>query len=282
MVGPHNAPSFADSPHDGSPPRGKPSRADKVLLWSSMVIIPVLGIIISSVVAILTNTKDDCSALLGICKPPPAQASPTPSAQTSQTPTTQASQTASPRVAPSLRAQGKQPPIWASESSNRNYGPYFIVNRKTEKCVDLDGLGPAKVDEQLQQFGCNGREVDNQEWRFEPKGSDEAGYQLYWIKNPDGGSCIDPPERAGVAPGTGLRHTWCAESDNQYFRLEQSTTSNGITYYWLRNAVSNLCVEAPDGGNGVQLTLSECRPDNGHQWALLSHDELLNSGYSSN
>ncbi len=247
-----------------------------------MVIIPVLGIIASSVVAIHANGKDACPDWLGFCEPPPAQASQTASPQTGQTPTTQASQTASPRVSHSLPTQGNQPPIWASNSSNRNYGPYFIVNRKTEKCVDLEGLDQAEVDEQLQQFGCNGRDNDNQEWLFVPKDSDNAGHQPYLIDNPESDSCIDPPERAAVGPGTGLRHSGCAEEDNQYFLLEYLTTSDGIAYYRLRNAASNLCVEAPDAGNGVQLILSKCSPENGHQWALLSRDELLNSGYSSN
>ncbi|MEV6301347.1 RICIN domain-containing protein [Actinoplanes sp. NPDC051861] len=169
-----------------------------------------------------------------------------------------------------------QPAIKAADASGGDYGPYFIVNLATEMCVDLPGTGPGPRDGPVTQFTCVKSGDDNQEWTFEPRAVDGQGNQLYWIRNADDGFCIDPPGVEGVASGTALNETGCFDDDNQYFRLESKRSAGGLVYYWLRNTVTDMCVDVPgagDGGPDVQLTVVPCLANDDHDWALVERSK---------
>jgi hypothetical protein len=128
----------------------------------------------------------------------------------------------------------------------------------------------------VQQYTCNKTGEDNQEWTFMPRGTDKAGYQLYWIRNADDNFCIDPPGVATVASSTELSETGCFDQDNQYFRLEPKVTSEGWKYYWLRNTAADMCLDVPGPGTGgpeSRLALVPCRSGDDHEWALVEKSE---------
>ncbi len=171
-----------------------------------------------------------------------------------------------------------QPPVKAPDSggSAGGYGPYFIFNHRTKLCVDEPGTGAGKRDGPVNQDVCVKKAADNQEWQFVPRAVDSEGYQLYWIRNPDDGYCIDPPG-LGAAPNEAqLNVTGCYDQDNQYFRLEPRLTSGGWQYYWLRNVASDMCMEVPGGGtggSGARLQMVPCLTNDDHDWALVGKAE---------
>ncbi|BCB86508.1 RICIN domain-containing protein [Phytohabitans suffuscus] len=170
-----------------------------------------------------------------------------------------------------------QPPIKAADAGNTvTYGPYFIYNAVTKLCVDLPGTGAGKASGPVYQQWCVKTEPDNQEWTFVRRGVDAAGYQLYWIRNIDDNYCLDPPGTGPVPGDTLINETKCHDVDNQYFRLEPRFVSGGFQYYWIRNVVSNLCLDVPGVAvaKNVRLALSACieAPDDQH-WALIQKSE---------
>ncbi|MGI5148773.1 RICIN domain-containing protein [Plantactinospora sp. CA-294935] len=177
---------------------------------------------------------------------------------------------------PTRPARDNQPAVKAAGATGRSYGPYFIRNLVTEKCVDLPGLGEGRRDGPVNQFTCNRTGDDNQEWTFEPRAVDGEGYQLYWIRNADDGFCVDPPGLETVQPATTLNETGCSDRDNQYFRLEPKKTSGGLAYYWLRNTAADMCLDVlgvGSGGDAARLTLFPCHSNDDHEWALVEKSE---------
>lgn len=189
-----------------------------------------------------------------------------------------AAQPSKPATSPSVSVpvRENQPAVKAADASGQNYGPYFIVNLRNKTCVDLPNFGAGKRDGPVRQYSCAKDREDNQEWRFEPRSVDGDGYQLYWIRNIDDGFCIDPPGLGTISSGTPINETGCFDKDNQYFRLEPRSVSGGLQYYWLRNKVTDLCLDIPgvaDTRADLQLTLFTCRAGDDHEWALVQKSE---------
>jgi hypothetical protein len=170
-----------------------------------------------------------------------------------------------------------QPPVKAAAgTSDRTFGPYFILNLTTKMCVDLPAEGAGLRDGPVNQYPCFKTGEDNQEWIFEPRAADSDGNQLYWIRNADDGFCVDPPGTGAVASGTELNETGCFDQDNQYFRLEPKKSSGGFQYYWLRNTATDMCLDVPgagDGGAEARLDLVPCMANDDHEWALVEKAE---------
>lgn len=243
----------------------KRSRADKILQWVSLVIIPLLGIAVSAAVAIIT--LDRCPDWLGFCgSSDPQPRSTAPVSASDKTPTPIPTPTPTP---------DNQPPVKAADPApdNRYYGPYFLYNRITKKCADLPGREGGQEDGPVNQSTCEEDGPDNQEWWLYAGGKDAAGNQLYWIQNADDKLCIDPPGKTTVQPRTELNEAICADGDNQYFRLELRKTLHNIRYYWLRNTVADdMCLDVSgdnDGGVDTRLALFPCRATHDHEWALI-------------
>lgn len=201
----------------------------------------------------------------------------TPTAPPSSAPAAPSRPAAKPSAAaPTKRVRDNQPAVRAADGPARSYGPYFIVNLRTGNCVDLPDYGAGTRDGAVGLFACAKTYNDNQEWIFEPRATDSEGFHLYWIRNVDDGFCIDPPGTGGVASSTPLSETGCLDRDNQYFRLEPKVVSDGWQYYWLRNTVTNMCLDVPGagtGGTGVQLALVPCLSGDDHEWALVEESE---------
>ncbi|MEU4239630.1 RICIN domain-containing protein [Actinoplanes sp. NPDC026619] len=198
-----------------------------------------------------TTTAPSSAAAPSSAKPKPSKTSPTPS-----------------RDQPAIKA--------ADVGGHNSYGPYFILNFATKMCIDLPGYGAGTRDGPVAQFTCAKTGDDNQEWTFEPRGVDGDGFELYWIRNPEDGFCIDPPTAEAVASGTELNESGCFDQDNQYFRLEPKRSANGFTYYWLRNTVAGMCIDVPgsgDGGANARLALVPCLANDDHDWALVQKSE---------
>jgi hypothetical protein len=181
-------------------------------------------------------------------------------------------------TAPPAQKRDNQPPVKTADGdgSSRSHGPYFILNLRTGQCVDLPGSGPGVRDGRVSQYPCFKTGDDNQEWTFMPRATDGAGYQLYWIRNIDDNFCIDPSGLGKVASGTPLNETGCFDQDNQYFRLEPKVTSGGFQYYWLRNTVTDMCLDVSGPGNGgpdARLMLVPCLSGDDHEWALVEKSE---------
>ncbi|WP_430789569.1 RICIN domain-containing protein [Actinoplanes sp. G11-F43] len=177
---------------------------------------------------------------------------------------------------PKETGRANQPAIKATEVKSGNYGPYFILNLATEMCVDIGGYGPGVEGGDVNQFPCAKTTDDNQEWTFEPRGVDGDGNQLYWIRNVDDGRCIDAPGKEAVGGGTELRESLCLPDDNQDFRLEKKKTVGKFVYYWIVNAVGGNCLDVTgsgDGGADARLTLSTCKANDDHDWALVEKSE---------
>jgi hypothetical protein len=177
---------------------------------------------------------------------------------------------------PTKPPRDNQPAVKAADVSGTGYGPYFVLNLATKMCVDLPGGGEGTRDGPVNQSNCTKTGDDNQEWTFEPRAVDGEGYQLYWIRNTDDGYCIDPPGIQGVASGTEISETGCFDQDNQHFRLEPKKTVGGLVHYWLRNAVTGMCLDVPGEGNGpadVRLGLVPCLANDDHEWALVVKSE---------
>lgn len=174
------------------------------------------------------------------------------------------------------KGRTNQPAIKAADSKGSDYGPYFILNLATKMCVDIGGYGDGVAEGPVNQFPCAKTTEDNQEWVFWPRGTDGEGYQLYLIKNIDGGLCIDPPGGEGVEKSAPLYQFACLDNDNQYFRLEPRKTVGGFVYYWIRNTVTDSCIDL--NGNGVagadaRLRLVPCLANDDHDWALVEKSE---------
>ncbi|WP_433389179.1 RICIN domain-containing protein [Micromonospora sp. KLBMP9576] len=192
-----------------------------------------------------------------------------------------AAPTAKPERPAGTRApeRGDQPPVKAADGdgSGDSYGPYFIVNRREQVCADLPDYGPGTEEGRVGFFACTKTGDDNQEWTFEPRGTDDSGNQLYWIRNIDDGLCMDVPGQGKIEANTQLQEFVCLDGDNQYFRLELKATSGGLKYYWLRNTVaSGLCLDVPGGTNvspKAPLTLFHCSSKDNHEWALVKKSD---------
>jgi hypothetical protein len=185
---------------------------------------------------------------------------------------------ANPTGGNTTKVRDNQPPVKAAQAdgSGRSYGPYFILNLRTKLCVDIPGTGAGLRDGPVNQFTCAKNTEDNQEWSFVPRAKDSQGYQLYWIRNVDDGFCIDPPGVGTVANETQLNTTGCFDQDNQYFRLEPKRVSGGFQYYWLRNIVTDMCLEVPGSGTGgpeARLQFVPCLANDDHDWALVEKSE---------
>ncbi|MDR6322923.1 RICIN domain-containing protein [Actinoplanes couchii] len=177
---------------------------------------------------------------------------------------------------PSQAGRTNQPPLKAANVKATEYGPYFILNLSTQMCVDIGGYGAGVENGPVNQFPCAKATKDNQEWMFVPRQVDGEGNQLYWIKNTADGLCIDAPGSEGVASGTELVEHPCLENDNQYYRLEKRKTSGKFVYYWLRNTVTDSCIDVPGNGvkeNDLHLALVPCLANDDHDWALVQKAE---------
>ncbi|WBB97211.1 MULTISPECIES: RICIN domain-containing protein [unclassified Solwaraspora] len=199
------------------------------------------------------------------------------SAEASTAPTTAAPPRPSPPATkPSTPAQtdSDQPPVRAKDAdgTNRSYGPYFIHNLGTDRCIDIPGVGPGPRDGPVLQDLCYPHTPDNQEYAFVPRRVDSSGNQLYWIRSVTSQYCLDLPGKGSVAPTTPLNETGCYDDENQYWRLQPTVKSGDIQYYWVINTASNLCLDVPGyatGGIGLRLEVYECWPDDDHDWALI-------------
>ena len=197
-------------------------------------------------------------------------------APTSATPSSTPGKPGKPKS--TTQKRNNQPPVKTADGdgSGRSRGPYFILNLRTGECADLPGEGGGLRDGPVDQYPCFKTGDDNQDWTFVPRGTDGAGYQLYWIRNIDDNFCIDPTGLGRVASGTPLHETVCFDQDNQYFRLEPKVTSGGFQYYWLRNTVTDMCLEVSGPGNGgpeAPLLLLHCVSGDDHEWALVEKSE---------
>jgi hypothetical protein len=171
-----------------------------------------------------------------------------------------------------------QPPIKGKDGdgSGRVYGPYFIFDNGTAQCVDAPGTGAAKNLDPISQNQCVKDQDDNQEFSFVPRAVDSNGNQLYWIRNIDGGYCLD---LMGVDPPKfedKLVTTDCHDNDNQDWRLQKTITVNKLQYYWIINASSGLCLDVPGEANawaGVQLQMSPCHANDDDDWSLVQKSE---------
>ena len=187
--------------------------------------------------------------------------------------------TKAPAPAAKKAKKRSQPPIKARNGGGgpNGYGPYFIRNLRTEQCVDLPGNGAGGIGGPVLQDPCARTSEDNQEWTFLPRGKDDAGYQIYWIRNVDDNFCLDVPGTERVDLGTPVNEMECLDQDNQYFRLEPKVTSGGFRYYWLRNTVADLCLDVlgvGTGGPGAGLTIVNCVSGDDHEWALVEKSEF--------
>ncbi|MEV6636897.1 RICIN domain-containing protein [Actinoplanes sp. NPDC051470] len=173
--------------------------------------------------------------------------------------------------------QAKPPTKGSLAPGSAGFGPYFIANLRTKLCADQPGSGAGRPENPLTQSTCFKNFDDNQEWEFQPRATDDKGHQLYWIRNIDDGLCIDPPGTGPAPDATPLVVNNCFDNDNQYFRLEPTVASGGRQYYWLRNTVSNMCLEVPGAGTAgpdTQLQMVPCLTGDDHDWALVTRDKI--------
>ena len=208
---------------------------------------------------------------------PSASATPTPSASKPVKPAKTSAPKPTKTKAPTSE-RSNQPPIKAADGdgSGRVYGPYFIHNHGTGQCVDIPGFEAGPRDGRVNQFTCQPKVVDNQEFAFVPSYVDGDGNQLYWIRNIDSGYCLDLPGLGAPADGSKLTETGCFQNDNQDWQLQKSIKVGKIQYYWIRNAASGYCLDVPgnaDAPKDTQLALSPCRSKNDHDWSLMQKSE---------
>lgn len=171
-------------------------------------------------------------------------------------------------VAPATTHAAAQPPIKGADGgSGGPYGPYAIRNLTTHDCATGAGTPGAAV----VQSGCATTGTDGQRWVLEPRGDDKKDNELFWIRNAADKLCLDPPGAGTVPSSAELSEANCLDKDNQYFRLEKRLVVDGLTYYWLRNAVSDMCLDVPGVGDStanLRLALVPCKSGDDHEWAL--------------
>ena len=111
----------------------------------------------------------------------------------------------------------------------------------------------------------------------EPRATDSEGFHLYWIRNVDDGFLYRSSGhgRGGVEhPAQRDRVLWTGTTSTSGWNRRSSRT--GWQYYWLRNTVTNMCLDVPGagtGGTGVQLALVPCLSGDDHEWALVEESE---------
>jgi len=212
-----------------------------------------------------------------LAAPAPA-ATPTPK----PTPKSSATSPAKPKATQTTKSKApgrtNQPPIKTADGdgSGRVYGPYFIHDHGTGRCIDIPGTGAGPTEGPMNQSTCLPAADDNQEFGFVPRRTDADGYQLYWIRNVKDGHCVDPPGTGADAAETRLMENVCLDDDNQYWRLQRTITANGFQYYWLINTASGFCLDVPGdaaAGNETQLQLYPCQLGNDQDWALIERSE---------
>ncbi|MFI5842427.1 protein kinase [Catenuloplanes sp. NPDC051500] len=209
----------------------------------------------------------------------PASAIPTPSASTpaARPPSSAAKPSSAPPKPTPPAGRKNQPAIKAADRNGAAaYGPYFVQNLHTGRCIDVPGTGAGAVNQQVKQDVCLTAADDNQEYLFIPHGADAAGNQLYWIRNTADDLCLDVPGAGAVPTATRVTEMNCIEQDNQDYTLVPRLTSGGWEYYHLRNAASGMCIDVygnRDPAPALVLTLVTCGTDNDHEWALIERSE---------
>ncbi|WP_285472068.1 RICIN domain-containing protein [Actinoplanes sp. NBRC 101535] len=185
-----------------------------------------------------------------------------------------------PSLSPSPVQTGRNQPVVkaADRGADGSYGPYFLLNLASGLCADLKSFGTNPAGTPVQQFTCGKTIKENQEWVFVPAGKDAAGYQHYRLRNTTDNLCMDPPGTGAASAGARLTTATCTGGDNQTFRLEPTTVTGGFEYYWLRNIVSDLCLDVPGAGTATQgldapLQLAACNAGGDHEWALVQKSE---------
>ncbi|MGP3973550.1 RICIN domain-containing protein [Streptomyces sp. 8N114] len=141
-------------------------------------------------------------------------------------------------------------------------GATMVVNRKSNRCLDLPGTGGGKPDGRVQQGPCDttpGSRGGNQRWVLDlkKKGAGPRGTDLYLVRNVKDDLCLDLAAFGPVAAGSPVTEFHCrADEDNQLWWLDKR--SNGT--FSIRNEKSgNLCLNVANAGKAnAAATISGC------------------------
>lgn len=170
---------------------------------------------------------------------------------------------------PTTRAGGALP-------QSANFGTVRNVplkNAMTGMCADVPNYGKGTVDGPVNQFTCNTTTGDNQLWDLvvSRPGAGPDGADLFTIRNSKDGLCLDLPNFAGQAAGTGVSEFHCrpTSADNQLWYLEKRSDGK----FWIRNQSSggqclDVSGEHGSGGKDARLTIFGCNKRDDHVWSF--------------
>ncbi|MEU0147682.1 RICIN domain-containing protein [Streptomyces sp. NPDC006288] len=92
---------------------------------------------------------------------------------------------------------------------------YLIRNVKDGLCMDLPGMGPARIEQRIVEYKCIPDVKDNQLWWL-----DKRPNGTYWIRNQKSGDmCIDVARKDRKAANTRLRVYVCNDADDHQWRF---------------------------------------------------------------